>query len=771
MFVPVARKGVHVFSTSMCLLCLLLAIPCSAAAEPLLVPLDETPPSGTPNLTIQQQDVEIVVTDEHATTRVVQVLRNHSGRTLEGSYLFPLPQGGAVSDFATWDDGVRIPGVILEREEARRIYNSIVRRRVDPGLVEEQEGNVFSVQVFPIPPYGTKRLEMEFTQLLDVDSAGVRYLFPLASSSESDRVDTFRLDIQVQSTLPIDGVQFPTEQLDVVVAEQTSTGMRAHLEGRSFLSSEDFIVEYRVETAGLGTRALSFSQPGEDGYFLVSMLPSASLVEPRDGEGRDVVLLFDTSYSMMGDGLEGSVEAARELVASLGPQDRLAVLTFNEDVARMDGGLAPVDAGSAERTERFVRTADLGLGTDLRAALLQGLDTAGISDRQRAVVLVTDGHQTVGNIDLERIEREVAAAVPGDTRIFAFSVGQGTEDPLLRRLAQRTWGHFEHVRGYGDLGYRLARFLEKLDLPLVHDLHVRIPGKTDRLHPRELADTFVGSRLMMLGRFRGAVRGQIRVEGTLEERPVSDSATVAWAGEPHGEEYIARLWARARVDHLLERIHMEGYREEWRDEIVDLSRRYKFVTPYTSFIAAPRALLRPRVIKPGDPVLQIRAPEGTRKVSVVFPFGETKPAVLDESRGLWVCRFLVPAEMADGSYDAIVVLTDAEGRVIRERKRFVVDGEPPVIRVSLSRDRALAGELVEVRVDAPPDTGRIVATLMRSDGTELMRVPVRWDDGARVNLGQIFLPEGLSEGRYTVFVHATDFAYNETGEHVELEVL
>ena len=757
------------------LLSSLLLLPAFAGAAPLLLPLDDPPEDATghPNLTLLQQDVEIVIVDEHATTRITQVLRNHTGRTLEGTYIFPLPQGGAVSDFATWDDGVRIPGVILEREEARRIYNSIVRRRIDPGLVEEQEDNLFSVQVFPIPPHGTKRLELEFTQLLDVDSSGVRYLFPLASGDEGDRVDTFRLDFEIRSTLPIADLVFPADQIGLELREQTPTRVTGGMSQRDFLSSQDLVMEYTVRTEGLGARSLSYREADrdEDGYFLVSLLPSMDLAGDGAGEGRDVVLMFDTSYSMMGDGLDGSVEAARELAGSLGDDDRIAVMTFNESLRTLEGGFHPGGAATADLTEDFVRSADLGAGTDLHAALLAGLEAAQGSQRSRALVLVTDGHQTVGNIDLTRLEKDVMDAHDGRTPIFTFSVGQSTEDPVLHHLAERTWGHFEHVRGYGDLGYRLTRFLEKLDLPLFTGAQLKVPGRTDRVYPGALVDTFVGSRLLALGRYRGAVKGAAKVSGEVTGEPVAEQLDVAWPSEAHGEPHVARLWARARVDHLLERIHMEGFREEWRDEIVELSRRYKFVTPYTSFLAAPRALLRPRVIKPGDPVLHIRAPEGTQNVSVVFPFGETKPANYDEDRGLWVCRFLVPVGMDDGKYDAIVVLTDAEGEVVRERKRFIVDSEPPAVDVTLSSVRAHPGDEVRVQVDAPPDTGHIVASLLRSDGAELGRVPVRWDDTHRMNVGLLSLPEGLTEGRYAVFVHATDFAYNETGTHVELEVL
>ncbi len=763
--------------TGLLIAVLLPLMPPADALAQLLLPLDvPLPPEHRPDITVLEEKVEIVIRDEHATTRVVQVLRNHTGRTLEGTYVFPLPQGGAVSDFATWDDGIRIPGVILEREEARRIYNSIVRRRIDPGLVEEQEGNLFSVDVFPIPPHGTKRLELEFTQLLDVDSGGVRYLYPLANAGRREAIDTFRLDFTVESTLPITGLNLPAETLAVAVDSQSTYRIEGHLAEQMFLAEQDFAVEYLVQTEGLGLRALSYhdGQRDELGFFLASMLPSMDLVGEQDRGGRDIVLMFDTSYSMMGEGLEGSLEAAREAVASLGSEDRVAVLAFNDQVHLLEPELAPAGAGMAAKVEQLLRTVTLGAGTDLEAALIDGLAIVNrerSDGRQRALVMITDGHQTVGDIDLTAIEERVMAAHSGQARIFSFTVGQGTEDPLLQHLTERTHGHFEHVRGYGDLSYRLARFLEKLDLPLVTDIQVKVPGRTEQIYPGQLADTFVGSRLLAVGRYKRSVRGNLKVEARLRGAAVTAQQPVHWSDDAHGDEYIGRLWARARVDYLLERIHVDGYREEWRDEIVELSRKYKFVTPYTSFLAAPRALLRPRVIKPGDPVLHIRAPHGTERVNVVFPFGETKPAVYEEDRGLWVCRFLVPVGMEDGSYDAIIVLTDEDGRQVRERKRFVIDSLPPDIRVSLPGRSARAGDELEIRVDAPPDTGHIVATLMRPDGREVLKVPIRWDDDAGINTGRLSLPEQLPAGPYSLFVHATDFAYNETGRHTELEVL
>ena len=75
----------------------------------------------------------------------------------------------------------------------------------------------------------------------------------------------------------------------------------------------------------------------------------------------------------------------------------------------------------------------------------------------------------------------------------------------------------------------------------------------------------------------------------------------------------------AQIQAHADKIARDGEDRASVDEIIQLARKYKFVTPYTSFLAAPRALLRPRVIKPGDPVLRVAT--DTSITSVVAMFG------------------------------------------------------------------------------------------------------------------------------------------------------
>jgi Ca-activated chloride channel family protein len=202
------------------------------------------------------------------------------------------------------------------------------------------------------------------------------------------------------------------------------------------------------------------------------------------------------------------------------------------------------------------------------------------------------------------------------------------------------------------------------------------------------------------------------------------------------------------------------------DEIIRLARQHSFVTPYTSFLAAPRALLRPRVIKPGDPVLRVAADESITSVVAMFPFGLVKPLRYLDEEAVWQTRFLAPASMTDGTYDVRLVMRDREGRVYRESKSFVIASSPPELRVSLDKTTVRRGETIQLRADASPSTRSIVARLYGAPAVDL-----RWNPAAKMSTGALVVPVELAPGQYVVRVIAEDLARNMATREVTIDVL
>jgi Ca-activated chloride channel family protein len=230
--------------------------------------------------------------------------------------------------------------------------------------------------------------------------------------------------------------------------------------------------------------------------------------------------------------------------------------------------------------------------------------------------------------------------------------------------------------------------------------------------------------------------------------------------------YLPATWARARVDALLEKIDREGEDKASIDEIIRLSRKYHFVTPYTSFLAAPRALLRPRLIRPGDPLLRVRTDPSITSVTAIFPFGLTKSLRYLGREDIWQTRFLAPGDMADGSYVVRLILRDKDGHVFREQKTFVVASQAPVVRVQLKTARVRAGQQLMLRVEASQTTRTITASLYGAEPLSL-----HWDETDKANTGTLTVPASLPPGRYSLHVTAEDIAHNVSHQEVPLEVL
>src|SRR5215203_1585097 len=137
-------------------------------------------PQPLPNaLPVKSIKIETKIEGQVATTHVEQVFRNDTPHTLEGTYFFPIPETASIVDFAIWENGKKLVGEVRTREEARRIYDEIVRRQKDPGLLEYAGKDLFQASIFPIPGHSDKKLELTYSQVLKAESGTVAYRYPL----------------------------------------------------------------------------------------------------------------------------------------------------------------------------------------------------------------------------------------------------------------------------------------------------------------------------------------------------------------------------------------------------------------------------------------------------------------------------------------------------------------------------------------------------------------------------------------------------------------
>src|SRR5215475_11336339 len=165
---------------------------------------------------IRSVDVHADIRDQAARVRMTQVFQNPSNMPMEAQVLFPLPPGAAVSGLTLVADGKEITGRLMGKEEARRIYEDIVRRRRDPALLEYMGRDLFQTSVFPIPPNGESSVQIRYSQLLKKDSGLIDFLLPLGTAKHSARpVQNFNVTLNIAAAAPIRNVYSPTHQMEI----------------------------------------------------------------------------------------------------------------------------------------------------------------------------------------------------------------------------------------------------------------------------------------------------------------------------------------------------------------------------------------------------------------------------------------------------------------------------------------------------------------------------------------------------------------------------
>ncbi|MGD0620528.1 MAG: VWA domain-containing protein, partial [Bryobacteraceae bacterium] len=425
-----------------------------------------------------------------------------------------------------------------------------------------------------------------------------------------------------------------------------------------------------------------------------------------------------------------------------------------------------------EQALAWVRRSEIRGGTDLLKALMVAMSqNEAASTEERNILLISDGGATEGIVRnsalaswfSEHWRKAPAAARP---HMFVFGVGDDANVPLLSALA-RNGGVFEQVRSTEPVDFKLNAFLDKIGHEPVKNVSFAAApaGNFDLVYPLEDVH-FPGSMASWVGEYkRRSTKAAFTVTGIRAGQPVRIADSTSLPAQAGDNPLLPRTWAKARVDALLAKIERDGEDRATVDEIIRLSKKYKFVTPYTSFLAVPRALLRPRVIRPGDPVLRVKTDESIVSVIALFPFGLVKPLRYLKTEDTWQTRFLAPEDMADGTYQVRLILRDRSGNVYREAKSFVIASRMPAVRVKLDKPRVRRGETLRISAYASSNTRTITARLW---GT--MPVALHWNGAAKADTGEVIIPADVPPGKYTLHVTAEDVAHNIGTQEVALEV-
>ncbi|APV50143.1 marine proteobacterial sortase target protein [Betaproteobacteria bacterium GR16-43] len=572
-----------------------------------------------------ETEVAIQVTGLIARTRVTQVFHNPGTESVEGVYVFPLPDKAAVDRLSMRIGERTIEGQIREKEEARRVYEQAKSEGKKAALVEQQRPNLFTNSIAHIGPNEMVRVTIEYQQALAFDNGEYRLRFPLAvtprytpgapaieappeepKAVEAGAVPVVNPDqapdgcgpvnpvdivVMIDAGAPISKItsSYHEATIEKVVGIEKTASHRVvvYLSKNQEESDRDFELVWTPSPGAKPAAALFTEAKAGNEYALLMVIPP----EPTDLERsqalrvpRETILVVDTSGSMTGSPMEQAKQALLIALSTLQPEDRFNIIEFNSEASMLFPDALPASATTLQRARAWVKGLRANGGTEMIKALNLALpmDAAGRPRETpgylRQVIFATDGG--VSNED------ELFAFIHkrlGGSRLFTVGIGSAPNGHFMTKAAQFGRGTFTYIGDLNELQQKMASLFAKLEAPVLKDVSIRWADGSDvETFPARVPDLYLGEPIVVSASMKPASKTVI-VSGVRGNQPWSVALTPS---PSHGESSgVGALWARAKIATLMDEIRTGGDVESLRPKIVKVALDHHLVSAYTSLVA------------------------------------------------------------------------------------------------------------------------------------------------------------------------------------------
>jgi Ca-activated chloride channel family protein len=544
---------------------------------------------------IKELLVQSKIKGQVAQVQVSQTFVNTSKRTLMGSFMFPIPYDGAISQLTLMINGKEHPGTLLDARKARALFESIVRRNQDPALLEWVGSGVYRTSVFPIPPGAERRVTLSYSQICRKQHGLTDFMFPLGTAKYTSKpVEHVRVEVFVESEDTIKNIYSPSHA--IAIKRPNPRQAKVIWDSKNEVPTGNFRLFYDVGRGKIGTSVLSYRPvKGEDGYFLLLASPQ---IEAKDAKrpSKAVVIMIDRSGSMKGKKIEDAKKSVRFVINHLRKGDRFNIVAYDSKIESFKDGMQPFDEESRKAALGFVEGIYAGGATNIDGALQTGLKMVEDEKLPSYVLFLTDGQPTVGETNESKIVVRTKKANERRARILSLGLGYDVNSRLLDRLSRANHGQSLYIRENENLETVVANLYEKINSPVMTDVTIAFEfdgldaedGKPiNRVYPKRVYDLFEGEQLVMAGRYRKAGRVKVTITGMVDGNKQTLTFPVDLTDKSMDQSniFVEKLWASRRIGEIIDQLDLVGKNEELIKELVALSTKHGIITPYTSFIA------------------------------------------------------------------------------------------------------------------------------------------------------------------------------------------
>lgn len=547
-------------------------------------------------------DMDVTISGQIARVKVVQAFRNTSGKWMEASYLYPLPDDGAVDSLKMVVGQRVIIGHVKRREEARKTYEAAKASGRKAGLVEQERANMFRNSVANVAPGETVLIAIEYQAPVHLARGefslrlplvvGPRYVPPHTITSTAAAADAAAITAPladpklgkslnpVSITLHLAPGFKPANIISpyhrVAMTDDGADTRTIRLADGEVPADRDFELRWRSASADPTVGLFRQSLAGQN-YLMASITPPAPDRMPPVPP-RETLFVIDNSGSMGGASMDEAKAGLLHGLDTLRPGDSFNIIRFDDTMTQLFVQPVKATPDQIAIARRFVERLQASGGTEMLPAL-----TAALVDRNpdktalRQVVFLTDG-----DLSNEKEMMQAIARNGGRSRIFMVGIGSAPNNFLMSRMAEAGRGTYTNIGSGEEVAAKMTALLDRLQRPAVHDLKVSVDGTALELLPHRLPDLYAGEPLVLLGK-GDTLKGRLTVSGLIGDTPWSQSVEL---GNAVDSPAVAKLWASRKIaDVEAARASSETDEATADEAVAQIGLTYSLVTSQTSLVA------------------------------------------------------------------------------------------------------------------------------------------------------------------------------------------
>ncbi|APB32947.1 von Willebrand factor type A domain protein [Gloeomargarita lithophora Alchichica-D10] len=562
-------------------------------------------PTGTP-IPLRGVDFNVVIREIGSWVTVSQHFQNVEDQPIEAVYSFPLPEGAAICGFQVYLGERIIAGRVEEKETAFAQYDEAIKEGHGAYLVDQDRPNIFTISVGNLLPQQAVVVRMTYVQELDTQVHGGRFVIPttisprympVAQLETAPATELLHLNpptvlenlpyglairVDLVTSTPIIGLESPSHPIRLTLKDGQAT---VELVGENIQLDQDFVLTYTLQKSH-EPHILLGKDMGSDGF--VAMLNFWPQLEIKQRQPQEFIFIIDRSGSMQGESIQQARTGLLLCLKSLQPGDQFNIYGFGSTYEKLFERSQPYTEETLTTATQHVQEleADIG-GTEIYPVLENALSQIG--NLPASVILLTDGE--VGN---EQEVIHLAQTYRGRVRIFAFGIGRGADEYLMRGMARATDGAAEFIFPEERTELKVMQQFHRIGVPHAEQVRVDWGGLTaDVVTPAVWPPLFHNQRWTAYARFSNLFATTVRLEAVVAGQPYTWEVTV----DPERVDETAvvpLLFARSTIRDWEEpRIQGRGSQQRDRQEasrqrqeaIVNLGCRYQLMSSETSFVA------------------------------------------------------------------------------------------------------------------------------------------------------------------------------------------